>query len=347
MTRSETRQDPFLTPSVLSYLCENIPDLTDVTGVEKTAQGQSNPTYILTTNRGKLVLRRKPPGELLKSAHAIDREFRVMSALAKSVVPVPTMLHYCADDTVLGAEFFVMTHVEGQNFTDPRCQSLSREERGDLYCGMNQTLASLHLIDVAAVGLSDFGRHEAYFERQLNRWTKQYRASETEHLPDLEDLMTWLSDNLPPEDEKVCLVHGDWRIDNLLFDTSTQMVSAVLDWELSTLGNPLADLGAQLMQWDMPTGLNGRGLDGVDRRQLGIPSNQTYLEYYTMRTGRNDVPDMTFPVAFSFFRMAAILQGVKFRALAGNASNPAKAMKLAEHIPTFATKALATISAAV
>ncbi len=327
------------------YLTEKIEGFQGPLEIVKTETGQSNPTFILITPTTRYVLRRKPPGELLKSAHAVEREFRVMKALAASNVPVPRMLHLCEDEEVLGKPFFVMSHVEGRSFNDPRCRDVSDETRARVYDSMNATLAALHKVDVEAVGLSDFGRPGNYFERQLFRWTGQYRASETENILPLEELITWLSDNIPEEDGSASLVHGDWRIDNLLFDLETGKVAAVLDWELSTLGHPLADLGAQLMQWEMPTGDVGRGLEGVDRKALGLPENAAYVETYARRVGLSESPDTQFPVAFAFFRMAAILQGVKRRAIDGNASNPEKAMELGAYVPIFATKALSYLNA--
>ena len=324
------------------YLEAHVPGLTGPITAEKTQTGQSNPTFILPTAAGKYVLRRKPPGALLKSAHAVDREFRVISALAGSDVPVPAALHLCEDEDVLGAMFYVMSFVEGANWVDPRCKDLTTEERARVFDSMNETLVALHSVDVEAVGLDDYGKPGNYFARQVDRWTKQYRAAETETIPAMEELISWLDAEMPEDDGRVSLVHGDWRIDNLLFDRQCR-VNAVLDWELSTLGHPLADLGYQIMQWQMPPGGEGRGLMGVDRGALGIPSDEEYVARYAERMGLGDAPDLTYPLAFSFFRMGSIIQGVKKRALDGNASNPEAGLRLGAFVPMFAQAALANI----
>ncbi|MEM9267435.1 MAG: phosphotransferase family protein, partial [Pseudomonadota bacterium] len=268
--------EPLPLAALSAYLTQHIPFFGELREARKTSAGQSNPTYVLKTDATQYVLRKKPDGELLRSAHAIDREFRVMDALEQSAVPVPRMLHYCEDSTLFGTPFYVMSFVEGVSFLDPRCGQLSPEARRRVYDSMNQTLAALHLIDPSALGLQDFGRDGAYFARQLARWTAQYRATQTEEQPQLESLIQWLGENLPAEPEAPRLVHGDWRIDNLLFSRLDQSLVAVLDWELATLGNPLADLGAQLMQWAMPTGEEGRGLKGVPRRAKGLPEDRAY-----------------------------------------------------------------------
>ena len=329
---------------LVAYMRAELPGIEEPLQSTKTSSGQSNPTFILETSRRKIVLRRKPPGELLKSAHAIEREFRVMDALA-SDFPVPRMIHLCEDPEVLGAPFYLMSYVDGRIFDDPALPGLDPTDRGAIYDAMNAGLAKLHSIDIERVGLADYGRPGNYFERQVSRWTRQYRASETEKIPEIDRLITWLEREMPTDDGSVALVHGDWRIDNLVFDPSEAKLAAALDWELSTLGHPLADLGAQIMQWAMPTGPVGRGLAGLDRDALGIPSDQAYIELYAERAGLPEPPDMTFPVAFSFFRMAAILQGVKRRALDGNASNPESALKLGSYIPLFVQKAWEWINA--
>lgn len=330
---------------VAKYLTGRIDGFFGPLQAEKTPTGQSNPTFILTSPSGKYVLRRKPPGVLLKSAHAVDREYRVMSALADSDVPVPKMYCLCEDEDVIGSVFYVMEFIEGRNFVDPRVGGVSRDERRGMYDAMNRGLAALHSIDVAGVGLADYGKPGNYFERQISRWSGQYEASETGTIEEMDALIAWLKSNMPAEDTSTALVHGDWRIDNLLFAPTGAELVAVLDWELSTLGHPLADLGAQLMQWAMPVGPEGRGLDGVDRASLGIPEDSEYIEQYAARVGLPVVPDMGFYTAFSFFRMAAILQGVKKRALDGNASNPEQALRLGSFVPIFAAKGLSTANA--
>ncbi len=303
---------------------------------EKTASGQSNPTYILTTPAKKYVLRSKPLGDLLKSAHAVDREYKVLSALHKQGLPVPKTYFLSEDMSVTGAMFYVMDHVEGRNFNDPRLRDKTPDARAKIYDVMNAGLVAVHNVDIQAAGLTDYGKSGNYFERQLGRWSGQYRNSETETIKPMDGLIKWLTKNLPPDDGQITLVHGDWRIDNLLFDHKTNSLNAILDWELSTLGHPLADLGGQLMQWSMPVGEQGRGLAGVDRPALGIPSDTQYVAQYAKRRGLAGPPDMRFYIAFSFFRMAAILQGVKKRALDGNASNPEKALQLGAYVGLFA-----------
>ncbi len=307
--------------------------------VAKTPSGQSNPTYILTTPSGKFVLRSKPAGKLLKSAHAVDREFRVLKALHAQGLPVPKVFVLCDDPAVSETMFYLMAFSEGENYGDPRLQGLTPQDRREIYDQMNAGLAAVHSVDLAKAGLQNYGPPGNYFERQLSRWSKQYEASATEVIPAMDGLINWLANNQPPDDGTISLVHGDWRIDNLLFDKKTNTLAAILDWELSTLGHPLADLGAQLMQWQMPVGAEGRGLAGVDREALGIPSDKAYIADYAARMGI-PVPDMQFYVAFSFFRMAAILQGVKKRALDGNASNPQKALELGAYVGYFAQAGL-------
>lgn len=330
---------------VAKYMADHIDGFEGPVSAEKTPTGQSNPTYILSSNSGKFVLRRKPPGILLKSAHSVDREFRVMSALKNTDVPVPKMHFLCEDENVIGSMFYVMEYVEGRNFVDPGIPDVTPNERRAIYDTMNAGLARLHSVDIDAVGLSNFGKPGNYFSRQISRWSGQYRASETGKIPEMDDLIIWLENNTPEDDSIATLVHGDWRIDNLLFAPNSPEPVAILDWELSTLGHPLADLGAQLMQWAMPVGPEGRGLDGVDRRALGIPEDLEYVELYAERSGMTEVPKMGFYVAFSFFRMGAILQGVKKRALDGNASNPEQALRLGSFVPAFAQKGLLIASA--
>ncbi|MEM9048495.1 MAG: phosphotransferase family protein [Pseudomonadota bacterium] len=341
---SEPAADLLPLDRLTPYLSAHLPGFAGPVTAEKTATGQSNPTFVLTAPSGRYVLRRKPPGTLLKSAHAVDREFRVIAALQGSAVPVPQALHLCTDDSVIGAMFYVMGFVPGRTFMDPRLPALSAEARTAAYDDMNRCLAALHAVDIAAAGLSDFGKPGSYFARQTGRWAGQYRASQTEAIPAMEETIAWLEANIPPDDGQVALVHGDWRIDNLRYAPETPHVVAVLDWELSTLGHPLADLGYQLMQWRMPPGEPGRGLEGVDRAALGIPTDAAYLEAYAARRGLSAIPDMTFCLAFSFFRMAAILQGVKKRALDGNASNPEAGLRLGSFVPLFAERALEVVA---
>ncbi|MGH1413738.1 MAG: phosphotransferase family protein [Pelagimonas sp.] len=321
---------------VSEWMSEHIKSLQGSVQAVKFDVGQSNPTYRLDTSCGSYVLRCKPPGVLLKSAHAVDREFRVQRALAGSDVPVPTMLALCQDSSVLDTDFYVMEHVAGRNIVDPSMPNTTRSERRAIITEMSRVLAAIHSVDVDAVGLSDYGPPGHYFERQLVRWTKQYRASETENLPAMEQLITWLAANMPADDGQRTLVHGDFRIDNLLFAPQEPDCVAVLDWELSTLGHPYADLAGVIMQWQLPPGCEGRGLAGMDREELGLPSDAEFIADYCARRGLPMITNFGFYLAFSFFRMGAILQGVKKRALDGNAANPEKGLKLGAFVPHFA-----------
>lgn len=324
--------------AVEQFMRAEIPGFQGPLQAEKFATGQSNPTFKLESSSGAYVLRRKPPGELLKSAHAVDREFRVQKALAGSAVPAPEMLALCEDDAVIGSMFYVMSYAPGRNFNDPRLPGLSTEERGAIYGEMNRVLAALHDVDVAAAGLSDYGRPGNYYARQVSRWSKQYRASETETIAEMDALIAWLELHTPEDDGAVGLVHGDYRIDNMIFATDAPRLVAVLDWELSTLGHPFADLAQQCMQWRMPPGDEGRGLEGVDRAGLGLPGEADYVERYCARRGVELVSYFDFCIAFSFFRMAAILQGVKRRGLDGNASNPERAARMGAFVPEYARR---------
>ena len=307
---------------------------------EKFTTGQSNPTFKLTSPSGSYVLRRKPSGHLLKSAHAVDREFRVQKALANTDVPVTRMHALCEDEGVIGSVFYVMDYVEGRSFVDPRVPDVSTEARSAIFDDMNRVLAAIHSVNLTATGLADYGPQGNYYQRQIDRWTKQYRASETETVADMDALIDWLHANLPDDDGRVTLVHGDYRIDNLLFAPDAPTCVAVLDWELSTLGHPFADLAAVIMQWSLPTGDDGRGLSGVNRKALGIPEDEAFIDAYCARMDLRGIDRFGFYLAFSFFRMAAILQGVKRRALDGNASNPERALKLGAFVPDFAAGGL-------
>lgn len=308
---------------------------------KKFATGQSNPTYLIETPGGRFVLRRKPPGKLLKSAHMIEREFRVLKAVEGVNFPAPRALALCEDDSVIGTAFYLMAHVEGRIFWNPALPDLEREGRAPIFEAMNDGLVRLHAIDVAAVGLGDFGKPGSYFARQLQRWTDQYRASETERVEDMERLLAWLGPHVPADDGRVCLVHGDWRIDNMIFDAHAPRLLAVLDWELSTIGHPFADLAYQCMYWRLPNSWNGLG--GVDRKAVGLPTEVEYVEAYCRRAGLDAIPGWTFLIAFSFFRIAAIAQGVFKRALDGNASNPERARQYGNAVPMMAELAMQEI----
>ncbi|MCB1341846.1 MAG: phosphotransferase family protein [Pseudooceanicola sp.] len=331
------------TAAVAAYLKDHLPGFEGPIEATKFDIGQSNPTFLLKTPAQNYVLRRKPPGMLLKSAHAVDREFRVQSALAGSKVPVAKMYLLCEDDAVIGSSFYIMEHVQGRNLRLPSLDELPREDRGKVIDDMNRVLAELHMVDVDAVGLSDYGPPGNYFERQVSRWSKQYRASETATVPAMDRLMAELVERMPPDDGQRTLVHGDYRIDNMMFERDGTKCLAVLDWELSTIGHPYADLASVIMQWQMPQGNEGRGLAGLDRAAQGLPSDEAFIAAYCARRGIGPIDNFGFYVAFCFFRMTGIIQGVLKRALDGNASNPERAMKVGAYVPVFAERGLAAL----
>ncbi len=305
--------------------------------------GQSNPTYLIETSKKKYVLRKKPAGILLKSAHAVDREYRVQLALQNSPIPVPRMYAYCDDESVLGTEFYIMEHLEGVCFEDPRLDVVAQHHRYFIFEEMSNILAKIHKVDLFKTGLSDYGPSGDYFTRQIIRWTKQYRSSETDQIKSMDHLILWLEENTPTDDGKRCLVHGDFRLDNLLFDPQKNNCIAVLDWELSTIGHPFADLASVLMQWSMPTGLEGRGLQDVNRKEVGLMEDDEFVASYCEKMGLNGIDKFEFYMAFAFFRMASILQGVKKRGLEGNASNPEKAIKLGKLVKLFSEKGITVL----
>lgn len=327
-------------PAVEEYLSANLPRFSGPITVSKFATGQSNPTFRLDTPGKSYVLRRKPMGVLLKSAHAVDREYRVQAALAGSAVPVARMHLLCEDDGVVGSVFYVMDHVEGRNFNEPTLTDLTKTDRAAVTDDMNRVLAALHSVDIDAVGLSDYGPPGNYYERQIARWSKQYRASETGAIAAMDRLIDALGERLPPDDGQRSLVHGDYRIDNMIFEQSGTRCLAVLDWELSTIGHPFADLASVIMQWQMPAGPEGRGLAGVDRADLGLPSDAEFIARYCERRSLPGIDNFGFYLAFCFFRMAAIIQGVYKRALDGNASNPERARMMGEYVAVFAKNGL-------
>jgi aminoglycoside phosphotransferase (APT) family kinase protein len=326
------------------YLAQHIDGFGDLSEIVKFSSGQSNPTYLLKTTTGKFVLRAKPPGALLKSAHQVDREYRVMKALESTDVPVPRMLHLSEDDSPIGRQFFVMQFLEGRIFWDPTLAEIATNaERTAIYDSMNATLARLHGVDIDASGLGDYGKPGSYFERQLSRWTSQYRASETGDFPAMNRLIEWLERNIPAEDGLVSLVHGDYRLDNMMFAPDRPDVIAVLDWELSTLGHPYADIAYQCMQWRLPHSSGFRGLGGIDRAALGLPGEEAYVVDYCRRRRISRIDNWTFYLAFSFFRLAAICQGVYKRAIDGNASNPEKARMYGDAVGLLAGMAVQLI----
>ncbi|MBV7485089.1 phosphotransferase [Bordetella sp. BOR01] len=283
------------------------------------AGGQSNPTFLLEDATGRRVLRKQPPGTLLPSAHAIDREYRVMSALADTAVPVPRMLHYCEDRGVIGTPFYLMSYAQGRVFMDPALPGLAPPERGALYAEAGRVLAALHAVVPGQVGLDGYGRAGDYYARQVARWTRQYHDTETGPIAAMDALIDWLPRHLPADDGQVCLVHGDYRIDNLVFDAAAPRAIALLDWELSTLGHPLADLAYHCMCWRIPPSL-WRGIAGLDLQALGIPDEAGFVAAYCRARGIGAPANWDFYLAYSFFRIAAILQGVYARGRAGNAA---------------------------
>jgi len=301
--------------------------------------GQSNPTYQLTTPTRAYVLRRKPPGALLKGAHAVEREERVVSALHTTGFPVPRVYGLCTDDAVIGTSFYVMDMVDGRIVWDTRFPDVARKDRPAYFDAMNGTIARLHGIDYAAIGLADFGRPGNYFERQITRWSQQYLAdTEAGRDPNMDRLVEWLPSNIPGEPgEETTIVHGDFRCDNMIFHPTEPRVIAVLDWELSTLGHPLADFSYHAMMYRMPPTVVA-GLGGADLAALNIPSEADYLAAYCHRTGRADMPGYNYYIAFNFFRLAAIIHGIKGRLVRGTAAS-AQARERADALPAFAALA--------
>jgi aminoglycoside phosphotransferase (APT) family kinase protein len=289
--------------------------------VEQFRGGQSNPTYLITGKSGRLVLRAKPgpAAKLLPSAHAVEREFRVVTALGKAGFPVPRTHFLCEDEGVIGRAFYVMDYVEGRVLWEQSLPGMSARERGAIYDEMNRVIAELHGIDYVALGLADFGKPGNYFARQIARWSRQYRSSETEPIAAMDRLIDWLPGNVPPGDE-TAVVHGDYRMDNLIFHPSEARILAVLDWELSTLGHPLADFSYHCLSWHIPPG-EFRGIAGLDLDALGIPREPQYIASYCARTGREGIGNWNFYLAYNLFRIAAILQGITKRALEGTAAS--------------------------
>ncbi len=313
-----------------AYLAHHVKGFAGPLTVKQFKGGQSNPTYLLETPARRYVLRRKPPGKLLPSAHAVDREFRVISALHAQHFPVAEPLAFCADDSVAGTPFYVMSFAGGRVFWEPQMPGSNPRERAAIYDAMNDCIARLHSFDPEKIGLGDFGRGENYVARQVDRWSKQYRASETQKIDAMERLIEWLPSHVPPAGSPR-LVHGDFRLDNLIVAPDAPAIVAVLDWELSTLGDPLADFTYHLMAWHMPHSESAAGtasLVGHDIAALGIPSMADYVAAYVARTGLDPRPHLAAYLAYNFFRIAAILQGIIGRVRDGTATSefaPAKA----------------------
>jgi aminoglycoside phosphotransferase (APT) family kinase protein len=305
--------------------------------LEKFAGGQSNPTYRIDAGSGRYVLRRKPFGSILPSAHAVEREYRLIAALHPTGFPVPRPYALWEDPDVIGAPFYVMAMVEGRTFWDGRLPEQGPAERRAIYEAMIRTLARLHSFDPADVGLGDYGAPGNYFERQVARWTKQYRAAETERIEEAERLIEFLPRTLP-EQGRLAVIHGDYRIDNLIYAPDSPEVAAVLDWELSTLGDPLADFTYLVMNWEMPQAVGGAGLKGVDFAATGIPDLGEAVDLYCRETGREGVPQLDWYFAYNLFRLLGIVQGIKKRFLDGNASS-ARAAEMAGRVPMLAAAA--------
>ncbi|MBT5388399.1 MAG: phosphotransferase family protein [Porticoccaceae bacterium] len=330
-----------------SYLEANIETFRGPLTASKFAGGQSNPTFKIDAASGSYVLRRQPPGKLLKSAHAVDREYRVLAALAETDVPVAKVYHLCEDPEVIGSMFYIMEFCDGNVHWDSALENVSSNQlRAHMYDEMSRVMAAIHSVDLDRVGLADYGRPGNYFQRQYDRWSAQYKASELKPIAEMDEVIAWLGNNIPEDDGKVSLVHGDYRLDNLMFSSDNQRVIAVLDWELSTLGHPYADLAYQCMGMRLPSG-NGpgasSGLLGIDAQALGIPGEQAYIDSYCQRMGIDRLDNWNFYLAFSFFRLAAIAQGVAKRAADGNASSKA-AGGIATMVQPIAVNALAIIN---
>jgi aminoglycoside phosphotransferase (APT) family kinase protein len=305
------------------WLTTHIDGFSGLQSAQQFKGGQSNPTYHLIASSGSYVLRRKPPGQLLSSAHAIDREYRLITALAKQSFPAARPLVYCEDDSIIGTAFYVMTHVDGRVFWEPSMPASHPAERRAVFRGMAQTLARLHSYDPKAIGLDNFGKAEGYLMRQVLRWSENYRLSATEDIEDMTQLMAWLPDHLPVS-TRTSIVHGDYRLDNLIIAPDTPEVSAVLDWELATIGDPIADLVYHLMTWIMPRSETGGGtgsLLGLDFTSLGLPTMDEHAADYAAEAGLATIPHLETYLAYNFFRLAAILQGIVGRVRDGTASN--------------------------
>jgi len=315
------------------YLRAHVEGFSGSLEVRQFRGGQSNPTYYITAGGKEYVLRRKPPGKLLPSAHAVEREYRVITALGKTGFPVPRTHALCEDDAVVGTAFYIMDCVHGRVLTDPAIPGLTPRERATIYDSLNEVQARLHTVDWQALGLADFGRPGNYFARQIHRWTQQYRASETEKIEAMERLIAWMPEHIPPGDETT-LVHGDFRLGNVIIHPSEPRVAAVLDWELSTLGHPLADLAYTCLPYRFTR--EWEGLADKNLTELGIPTEEAYVAAYCRRTARAEIPDWSFCLAFAMFRLAAIAQGIMGRVIAGTANDPnarergARARPLAE-----------------
>jgi len=306
--------------ALFDRMAAELDDFSQPASLRQFQGGQSNPTYLIETPERRFVLRKKPPGKLLPSAHMVEREFRVMQALEGTAAPVPRVRFLCEDEAVIGAAFYIMDHVDGRVLSDTALKDEPREDRTPIYRNLAQTLAALHRVDPAAVGLSDFGKPDNYVGRQIERWSRQYLAAKTEDIPAMDALMAWLPAHAPTTEE-VSIVHGDFRLGNMIYAKGGTDILAILDWELSTLGHPLSDLAYAALPWRLPPGGSMPGLFGLDCAAEGLPTEQEFLETYAKAVGRSEIPDWTFFLALSLFRLAGIAQGVYARALGGNAAD--------------------------
>lgn len=323
------------------WLRQALPGYTGQFQLEKFAAGQSNPSFLLTTGPHKFVLRRKPAGELLASAHAVDREFRLISALQHTDVAVPTPIALCEDNDVIGSMFYLMSYEDGDILWDPALPEVPADQRPEYYRALVESLARLHSVDYQALGLDDFGRPGNYYARQLSRWTKQYRASATSELPQMDALIQWLEHHQPDDDGDCSIIHGDYRLDNVIFHKDEGRIRAILDWELATLGHPMADLAYYCMALRLPRTGEMKGLQGEDLAALNIPDEPAIIRHYCAVRGIDEPEHWTFYLAFSFFRLAAILQGVYKRGLDGNASSD-KALRMGRLVAPLAAQGLKT-----
>ena len=324
------------------YLTQQLDEFTGIKQSKKFNTGQSNPTYLLETAEKKYVLRKKPPGKLLPSAHAVDREYRIIKALEETKVPVPKTVLLCKDESIIGTIFYVMEFVDGRIFWDPSLPEIDESKRMKVYEETARIMAELHKIDVEKAGLLDFGKPGNYFERQVGRWIKQYRAAETESYPEVEALIEWLEKTMPDDDGLISIVHGDYRLYNMIFDHREERMLALLDWELSTIGHPYADLAYQCMNWHIPQIGITPGLAGINLEKLGIPSEDNYVSNYCSKMGINSIPNWSFYLAFGFFRLAGIAQGVYKRSIQGNASAD-NAKELGAAVPILGKIALSIV----
>lgn len=341
-TRAVAERHRFDEATLARWLASRLPGCAGPIAVTQFAGGQSNPTFHLATGDGEYVLRKQPPGALLPSAHAIDREYRVIGALAGTGVPVPRARLYCDDASVIGTPFYVMDYVPGRVFADPRLPGVSPGERGRIYDAMNEALAKLHAVDWRAAGLSDYGKPDGFVERQIARWSRQYQASRTDDVPAMDRVMRWLDEHRP-DDARAAIAHGDYRLGNLVYAPDAPVVAAILDWELATIGHPMSDLAFNCISYHLPAGHPvSPGLVAADLAALGIPDEPAYLAAYARRSGVDPRAHWTYYIVFSLFRIAAIQQGVYARAIAGNASSD-RAVAFGESYRMVASVALRLI----